>query len=126
MDSNDSASVGKEFVNKVEVNYCSLCREYLPRSFNDDKVITEHCKVKKHIKWFNLSKKKGDTSSPSKAKGEGSDDKVGSASPKEIDTAAKKQSQSEKEPKEMQEDNDNHEETNDDESNDDNSTNFPR
>lgn len=50
---------GQDFVNKIEVNYCSLCREYLPRISKDDaKVIADHCKTKRHLKWYYQSKKK--------------------------------------------------------------------
>jgi hypothetical protein len=56
-----STAVGQDFVTKVEVNYCSLCREYLLRSTNDEKIISDHCKSKKHLKWFYQSKKKDET-----------------------------------------------------------------
>lgn len=60
-DSKETA-VGTEFVNKIEVNYCSLCREYLTRSSSDDRVITDHCKSKKHLKWYFQSKKREEKS----------------------------------------------------------------
>jgi hypothetical protein len=63
-DSKDQiTSAGKEFVNKVEVNYCSLCREYLRVACfsNEEKIITDHCKSKKHLKWYFKSKKKDET-----------------------------------------------------------------
>lgn len=55
---NDTNPIGQEFVNKVEVNYCSLCREYLLRTSKDDKIISDHCKSKKHLKWYYQSVKK--------------------------------------------------------------------
>lgn len=57
-DGKDTEAVGQEFVNKIEVNYCSLCREYLLRTSKDEKIISDHCKSKKHLKWFYQSKKK--------------------------------------------------------------------
>lgn len=56
-----STAVGQDFVTKVEVNYCSLCREYLLRSSNDEKAISDHCKSKKHLKWYYQSKKKDES-----------------------------------------------------------------
>lgn len=70
IESNEAA--GQDFVNKIEVNYCSLCREYLTRSSNDAKIITEHCKTKKHLKWYNQSKKKEDNPKPAAEAAEGS------------------------------------------------------
>lgn len=67
----DATPVGQEFVNKVEVNYCSLCRDYIPmlRTSKDEKVILDHCKSKKHLKWYYQSKKKDETqANASKAK----------------------------------------------------------
>lgn len=57
-ESKDTDAVGQEFVNKIEVNYCSLCREYLLRTAKDEKIISDHCKSKKHLKWYYQSKKK--------------------------------------------------------------------
>lgn len=50
-------------MNKVEVNYCSLCRDYIPllRTSKDEKVVADHCKSKKHLKWYFQSKKKDET-----------------------------------------------------------------
>lgn len=51
-----------EFVNKVEVNYCSLCRDYIPsiHASKEEKTILEHCRSKKHLKWYYQSKNKDD------------------------------------------------------------------
>lgn len=57
--SKDTVAVGQEFVNKVEVNYCSLCRDYIPlRTPKNEKAVADHCKSKKHLKWYFQSKKK--------------------------------------------------------------------
>lgn len=48
--------MGREYVTKVEVNYCSLCREYLSRR-DDEKVIADHCKLKRHQNWYQQYKK---------------------------------------------------------------------
>lgn len=97
-----SASVGQEFVNKVEVNYCSLCREYLSRGLKDDKIIADHCKSKKHLKWYYQSKKKDEKEllKAKRSSGESSEalkDAVTSTSPQEGDKASKKAVPSEKE-----------------------------
>lgn len=57
-ESKQSEAVGQDFVTKVEVNYCSLCRDYLLRTSKDEKIISDHCKSKKHLKWYYQSKKK--------------------------------------------------------------------
>lgn len=57
-DAQEAEPVGREFVNKIEVNYCSLCRDYLLRGSRDEKIIADHCKSKKHLKWYNQSKKR--------------------------------------------------------------------
>lgn len=65
---NETPPVGLEFVNKVEVNYCSLCREYLLRTSKDEKIISDHCKSKKHLKWYYQSKKKDENDRCAKLK----------------------------------------------------------
>lgn len=57
-DAQETEPVGSEFVNKIEVNYCSLCRDYLLRGSRDEKIIADHCKSKKHLRWYNQSKKR--------------------------------------------------------------------
>ena len=72
--SKDSVAVGQEFVNKVEVNYCSLCRDYIPllRTSKDEKAVADHCKSKKHLKWYYQSKKKDEIElTQTKTKSEG-------------------------------------------------------
>lgn len=51
---------GREYVTKVEVNYCSLCREYLSRRSDDEKAIVDHCKLKRHQNWYQQSKKENE------------------------------------------------------------------
>lgn len=68
LDSPEASPVGQEFVNKVEVNYCSLCREYLLRTAKDEKIISDHCKSKKHLKWYYQSKKKDENERTAKLK----------------------------------------------------------
>lgn len=68
----NSSALGEEFVNKIEVNYCSLCREYLTRTSKDEKVIGDHCKTKRHLKWYYQSKKKSDLQKAEASKEEGS------------------------------------------------------
>lgn len=103
-DSKETA-VGMEFVNKIEVNYCSLCREYLARSSKDERIIGDHCKSKKHLKWYYQSKKKEEKiSAAAKEKkadelAEASKEDVTSTSLQEGDKVAKKQGSSEKEVK---------------------------
>lgn len=98
-------AVGTEFVNKIEVNYCSLCREYLARSSKDEKIIGDHCKSKKHLKWYFQSKKKDEKDSAAakekKAEelGEASKEDVTSTSVQEGEKAPKKQCSTEKEVK---------------------------
>lgn len=115
MESNEAA--GQDFVNKIEVNYCSLCREYLSRSSNDAKIITEHCKTKKHLKWYNQSKKKDEKSKPAGETAEGSNLNNSSAS----DKSSKKE---DKEGKSAV--NDEASSSKSEPTNDDNSTKFPR
>lgn len=78
-DAQEAEPVGSEFVNKIEVNYCSLCRDYLLRGSRDEKIIADHCKSKKHLRWYNQSKKR-DEKRASDAKtvngGEGSKEDV--------------------------------------------------
>lgn len=108
-------AAGQDYVNKIEVNYCSLCREYLTRSSNDAKIITEHCKTKKHLKWYNQSKKKEDNAKPVAEAAEGSGNATSS------DKSVKKE---EKDAQSIDE-----EEASGSKSepyNDDNSTKFPR
>lgn len=98
-DPKDTEAVGQEFVNKIEVNYCSLCREYLLRTSKDEKVIADHCKSKKHLKWYYQSKKKDEKLASSKS-GEAMDvSKEDGTSAQESDKVSKKQASSEKEVK---------------------------
>lgn len=114
-DTESNEAAGQDFVNKIEVNYCSLCREYLTRSSNDAKIITEHCKTKKHLKWYNQSKKKEDNPKPAAEAAEGSSNATSS------DKSSKKEEKDGKSA-EDEEASASKSETNDD----DNSTKFPR
>lgn len=49
---------GNEFITKVEVNYCSICRIYLKRADDEELIITEHCRTIPHLKWYALSEKR--------------------------------------------------------------------
>lgn len=116
MESNEAA--GQDFVNKIEVNYCSLCREYLTRGSNDAKIIAEHCKTKKHLKWYNQSKKKEDKS---KAAGESI------AEGSNLNNSSTSDKSSKKEDKEGKSaENDEASSSKSEPANDDNSTKFPR
>ena len=59
---------GREYVTKVEANYCSLCREYLSRRSDDEKAILDHCKLTRHQKWYQQSKKDNEKKSKLAAK----------------------------------------------------------
>lgn len=75
MESDETTKVlGKEYIAKVEVNYCSLCREYLSRRNDDDKVIADHCKSTMHQKYYNQRKK--DNEKKSKTSGKEADGKL--------------------------------------------------
>lgn len=108
-------AAGQDFVNKIEVNYCYLCREYLTRGSNDAKIITEHCKTKKHLKWYNQSKKKEDNPKPVAEAPEGSDNATSS------DKSVKKEEKDEKSVDDEEASGSKSEPTNDDDS-----TKFPR
>lgn len=49
---------GNEFVTKIEVQYCSICRIYLKRTVDEELVVTEHCRTIQHLKWYALSEKR--------------------------------------------------------------------
>lgn len=93
---NETSPVGQEFVNKIEVNYCSLCREYLLRTSKDEKIISDHCKSKKHLKWFYQSKKKDENDRCAKLKenenelADSKEDSSGAGTSKESDKGSKK------------------------------------
>lgn len=94
-DSAESA-LGQEFVNKIEVNYCSLCREYLTRTSKDEKIIADHCKTKRHLKWYYQSKKKDEAES---RKAEAAKEAVSSTSAHDVEIVSKKQISPDKEAK---------------------------
>lgn len=98
-----------------------MCREYLLRSSNDEKIIAEHCKSKKHIKWYNQSKKKEIISKQASEALEKSKEDENHASLNEND---KKKDEHESEADDNHVDSKN--EKNEEESNDDNSKSFPR
>ncbi|CAO1333656.1 unnamed protein product [Diamesa serratosioi] len=53
---------GNEFITKIEVHYCNLCRIYLKRAGDEELIITEHCRTIQHLKWYALSEKRREIS----------------------------------------------------------------
>ena len=58
---------GNEFITKIEVHYCNLCRIYLKRAGDEELIITEHCRTIQHLKWYALSEKRREISEQKKA-----------------------------------------------------------
>ncbi|XP_011645932.1 uncharacterized protein LOC105432700 isoform X2 [Pogonomyrmex barbatus] len=44
--------VGAEYIKRVEVQYCELCKSYLPRSENTERAIALHCSTRSHLKRY--------------------------------------------------------------------------
>lgn len=44
--------VGAEYIKRVEVQYCELCKVYLPRSENTERAISLHCSTRSHLKRY--------------------------------------------------------------------------
>lgn len=87
-----SKLLGKEFIAKVEVNYCSLCREYLSRRLDDEKAIAEHCKSKLHQKYFNQRKREDEKKAKASTK-----ESTAKSPDKSSSTSSKQQNGSEEE-----------------------------
>ncbi|XP_076640366.1 uncharacterized protein LOC143352003 isoform X4 [Colletes latitarsis] len=44
--------VGAEYIKRVEVQFCELCKMYLPRSENSERAIALHCSTRSHLKRY--------------------------------------------------------------------------
>ncbi|CAD1473415.1 unnamed protein product, partial [Heterotrigona itama] len=44
--------VGAEYIKRVEVQFCELCKIYLPRSENSERAIALHCSTRSHLKRY--------------------------------------------------------------------------
>lgn len=44
--------VGAEYIKRVEVQYCELCKVYLPRSENTERALALHCSMRSHLKRY--------------------------------------------------------------------------
>lgn len=88
---------GREYVTKVEANYCSLCREYLSRRSADEKAILDHCKLTRHQKWYQQYKKDNEKKLKSAAKL--SSENKQAKSPDKHSAVVKQNGSVEKEPK---------------------------
>jgi hypothetical protein len=87
-DESASKFLGKEFIAKIEVNYCSLCREYLSRRSDEEKAIVEHCKSKLHQKYVNQRKRDNEKKAKSSIK-ETSDGKSAKSDEKNVSASSK-------------------------------------
>lgn len=47
--------VGAEYIKRVEVQYCELCKIYLPRSENTERAVALHCSTRSHLKRYIIS-----------------------------------------------------------------------
>lgn len=90
--------LGKEFIAKVEVNYCSLCREYLSRRTDEENALAEHCKSKLHQKYFNQRKREDEKKAKTSTK-ESTDGKSAKSPDKNSSTSLKQQNGNEEEKK---------------------------
>lgn len=48
----DDVDLGAEFVHKVEVLYCEVCRAYLPRFIDEKRAMKMHCWTKTHLRCY--------------------------------------------------------------------------
>lgn len=48
----DNSNVGEEFIRRVEVFYCEVCRIYLPRHSDHERVLRIHCRTKNHLRCY--------------------------------------------------------------------------
>lgn len=46
--------VGAEYIKRVEVQYCELCKVYLPRTENSERAVALHCSTRSHLKRYVL------------------------------------------------------------------------
>lgn len=44
--------VGSEYIKRVEVQFCELCKVYLPRSENNERAVALHCSTRSHLKRY--------------------------------------------------------------------------
>ncbi|KAL2717853.1 protein SHORT ROOT IN SALT MEDIUM 1-like isoform X1 [Vespula squamosa] len=44
--------VGAEYIKRVEVQFCELCKVYLPRSENSKRAVALHCSTRSHLKRY--------------------------------------------------------------------------
>lgn len=44
--------VGAEYIKRIEVQFCELCKMYLPRSENSERAIALHCSTRSHLKRY--------------------------------------------------------------------------
>lgn len=44
--------VGSEYIKRVEVQFCELCKVYLPRSENNERAVALHCSTRSHLKKY--------------------------------------------------------------------------
>lgn len=47
--------VGAEYIKRVEVQYCELCKVYLPRNENTERALALHCSTRSHLKRYVIS-----------------------------------------------------------------------
>lgn len=44
--------VGAEYIKRVEVQFCELCKMYLPRNDNGERAVALHCSTRSHLKRY--------------------------------------------------------------------------
>uniref|UniRef100_A0A0C9R0F9 Pep_3 protein n=1 Tax=Fopius arisanus TaxID=64838 RepID=A0A0C9R0F9_9HYME len=44
--------VGAEYIKRVEVQFCELCKVYLPRNENSERAVALHCSTRSHLKRY--------------------------------------------------------------------------
>ncbi|XP_063982547.1 eukaryotic translation initiation factor 5B-like isoform X2 [Diachasmimorpha longicaudata] len=44
--------VGAEYIKRVEVQFCELCKIYLPRNENSERAVALHCSTRSHLKRY--------------------------------------------------------------------------
>ena len=42
--------VGSEYIKRVEVQFCELCKVYLPRNESNERAVALHCSTRSHLK----------------------------------------------------------------------------
>ena len=66
--------LGNEFIEKVEASYCSLCHDFVYNhrtNDDDEKLIKDHCKTRRHINRYQDHKKDEERKSKSKVSKDG-------------------------------------------------------